>query len=173
MPSHHLYRHFNASGDLLYVGVSLSTVARLKQHRTNSNWFELIDRITIERFKSRDQALEAERKAIETETPLHNIMFNKVVPLHQQKIRTRAVDSREELLARVTRFNPIYRVADAAALLSLSEKELRGFMDSGHLGWVEFPSGRWGTRRRITGWQIIDFIENWEQAEKVRDANNA
>lgn len=167
--NHNLYRHFDASGALLYVGISLSAVQRLGQHRHNSHWFESIARIEIETFMSRAQVLIAERSAIEAERPLHNIALNEgnVIPLQKQRLRTRAIDSREELLARVTRFEAVYNLADAAKLLSVSEGTLRGFMDSGHLGWVELPTRVGMVGRRITGWQIIDFLEFWEQAQKA------
>lgn len=66
-----LYRHFDGDGNLLYVGISLSAIARLGQHKT-SHWFNQIATVTIEKFDSRDDALDAEFLAIKTENPLHN-----------------------------------------------------------------------------------------------------
>jgi hypothetical protein len=68
-----LYRHFDSEGCLLYVGISLNAIARLANHRLTSHWFETVARVEIERFRSRQAALAAERKAIRTEKPLHNI----------------------------------------------------------------------------------------------------
>jgi predicted GIY-YIG superfamily endonuclease len=68
-----LYRHFDSDGRLLYVGISLNVVARLSEHCKTSHWFGSITRIDVERFRSRQAALAAERKAIRTEKPLHNI----------------------------------------------------------------------------------------------------
>lgn len=68
-----LYRHFDKSGTLLYVGISLSTVHRLKEHRGGSGWYRKVVTITIERFPTRKAALAAERKAVQTEHPLHNV----------------------------------------------------------------------------------------------------
>ena len=34
-----LYRHFDRLGELLYVGISISTMRRLAQHKTQSAWF--------------------------------------------------------------------------------------------------------------------------------------
>lgn len=67
-----LYRHFDGNGVLLYVGISLSSVARLCQHRNASNWFEEIRRIEVEVFPSRRDAEAAETVAIKKENPLHN-----------------------------------------------------------------------------------------------------
>jgi hypothetical protein len=64
-----LYRHFDAAGKLLYVGISLSTVVRLAQHRLESEWFDRVVHITIERFPTRIEAMIAERVAILKEAP--------------------------------------------------------------------------------------------------------
>lgn len=67
-----LYRHFDKAGNLLYVGISISTVSRLAQHRCGSAWYDQIARITVEKFASAKAASEAERSAIRTERPIHN-----------------------------------------------------------------------------------------------------
>lgn len=68
-----LYRHFDAEGALLYVGISLSAVQRLSQHKSGSKWFEQIRRVTIEWHDSREKALRAEATAISQENPRHNL----------------------------------------------------------------------------------------------------
>lgn len=68
-----LYRHFDASGELLYVGISLNTVARTQQHAYGALWFEQIKRIEIEWHANRPAAEAAEVQAIRSELPLHNI----------------------------------------------------------------------------------------------------
>jgi len=67
-----LYRHFSEDRMLLYVGISLSTLVRLGQHRSHAHWFNKIAYITIEWFENRKQALEAETKARLNEGPLYN-----------------------------------------------------------------------------------------------------
>lgn len=66
-----LYRHFNVLGQLLYVGVSLSVVTRLSQHR-DARWFEDIARIDVKWFPTRREALHAEAVAIWQENPKWN-----------------------------------------------------------------------------------------------------
>ena len=68
-----LYRHFDADGMLLYVGISLSAVSRLSAHKVGSEWFSKIARIEIETFETRESARDAERDAIATEKPRYNI----------------------------------------------------------------------------------------------------
>lgn len=67
-----LYRHYDADGNLLYIGISLSTAHRLGQHRLTSRWSHRVVTITIERFATREEAMEAELHAIQTEGPLFN-----------------------------------------------------------------------------------------------------
>ena len=64
-----LYRHFDPNGALLYVGISLSAIERLRQHRATSDWFDQIARVDIEMFPSRKEAVAAERHAVKTEGP--------------------------------------------------------------------------------------------------------
>jgi predicted GIY-YIG superfamily endonuclease len=67
-----LYRHFDADGSLLYVGVSSSTQERLYHHNCQSGWASEIASITLEHFDNRKEAIAAERVAIATESPRHN-----------------------------------------------------------------------------------------------------
>ena len=68
-----LYRHFDAQGRLLYIGISLSAVTRLMGHRAGSQWFRKIARVEIQTFPSRAIALQMEREAIQKEHPRYNI----------------------------------------------------------------------------------------------------
>lgn len=70
-----LYRHFDADGKLLYVGISLSALQRTMSHK-HSGWWEMVTRIEIERHNTRDEALDAEREAIKTERPEFNKMHS-------------------------------------------------------------------------------------------------
>jgi hypothetical protein len=70
---HHLYRHFDGMGRLLYVGESLNAVVRLAAHGKSAHWFDDIRRVEIEVFPDRESARAAETKAIRDERPLHNI----------------------------------------------------------------------------------------------------
>lgn len=69
-----LYRHYDAFGRLLYVGISLSAVERLARHRVESHWVSHIARIEITAYGSRNDAVLAERRAIMRESPAHNIL---------------------------------------------------------------------------------------------------
>lgn len=67
-----LYRHFDAKGVLLYVGVAQYIGARNGAHASQSPWFKDVAATKTQDFESRYEALQAERKAILEEHPLHN-----------------------------------------------------------------------------------------------------
>ena len=67
-----LYRHFNKAGELLYVGISLNSAARLTSHANSSGWFSEISTMTVQQFPSRAEALAAENFAVQTEKPKYN-----------------------------------------------------------------------------------------------------
>jgi hypothetical protein len=71
-----LYRHFDKDDQLLYIGISYSTLVRMTQHRDISFWFDEVRKITIEKFNSRDAASKAEKIAIEHEKPKYNQFYN-------------------------------------------------------------------------------------------------
>ena len=71
-----LYRHFDKNGALLYVGISVNAVARIKGNQAVKPWFYDIVDVKIETFDTRILALEAEAVAIRMEAPLHNIIHN-------------------------------------------------------------------------------------------------
>lgn len=68
-----LYRHFDATGRLLYVGIAMNALARQVQHVNGSHWADMIATITIERFPTRGAAVDAEERAIAVERPLYNL----------------------------------------------------------------------------------------------------
>ena len=173
MAEHYLYRHFAADDTLLYVGISLSAVYRLSQHRQTSSWFSEIVRVSIEKFPSRVEALQAETKAIQTEKPKHNIAkrttgrklpdydaLYSYSPAHE----TTAV----EILEKVVHLDPLYTVDGAASCLNLRPAVVRRMVENNQLGHIVLP-GRAShnkPKKYITGWQIIAFLENEEEKTK-------
>ena len=69
-----LYRAYSATDELLYVGVSISVMARLSQHKSSADWFDGTSRIDVEWHPTRQKALAAEMQAIKTEHPIYNKM---------------------------------------------------------------------------------------------------
>jgi predicted GIY-YIG superfamily endonuclease len=92
-----LYRHFAGDGCLLYVGISLSAINRLAQHREHSEWFQQIRKVTINTFPNREAARIAESYAIKTENPIFNLQ-------KRQKRKTRPSRS---MFVRYVAFHPL------------------------------------------------------------------
>lgn len=71
--THKLYRHFDSTDRLLYIGITNSPLTRLSQHLRTSHWSDDIARIDIECYSSHALAREAEKAAIAREAPPFNI----------------------------------------------------------------------------------------------------
>jgi excisionase family DNA binding protein len=155
----YLYRHFDAGGTLLYVGVSLSTLVRLMQHRHVSPWWEEIATVSISSFASREDALVAERQAVEGEKPRYNKMLQLPKP-KPKPLATKVDASRLELLHRVA-FKPVYTIQQAADVLGTSTSTIKILIDHGKIGWMHHAVGG---RKWISGWHLIEYLEN-QQSE--------
>lgn len=68
-----LYRFYDKSERLLYVGITCNPPARFAQHRQAKEWWELIDTIKLTSFDSRSEVLRAEALAIRDEEPAFNV----------------------------------------------------------------------------------------------------
>lgn len=68
-----LYRLYDASDVLLYVGIAGNPGRRFEQHRGEKPWWGEVARIMLEHFPSREAALAAESKAIKADRPRYNI----------------------------------------------------------------------------------------------------
>ncbi len=79
-----LYRHFDSEGRLLYVGISVSAINRLKQHMSGAQWAMEISEVRIEWFADRASAERAERLAIMNEKPIYNKILNQNPPAPHQ-----------------------------------------------------------------------------------------
>jgi hypothetical protein len=166
----HLYRHFDADGKLLYVGISLSALSRLAQHKDHSAWYKSIVNVTIQEFPSREEALAAERRAILEEQPAHNIRRPKPeTPINKiSKLRGTAQEaSREMLVWRIAEFNPVYTIDEVARALGIGPVIAKRLIEKGEIGHVilryETCTGKPSKLYRVTGWQLIEYIEHLEQ----------
>lgn len=164
-----LYRYFDSSGALLYVGVSLSAVVRASQHKDHSSWFSKADRMTFVWFENREDALSAERAAVCDEQPLHNIRLKK-----ERKTETefeRHEIARSAITHRVVTLKPLYKLSDAAALLLMTPGALRQLIQKGEISACllsnaerknKFGQPIMVQKYVLTGWQIIEYLEHKE-----------
>jgi predicted GIY-YIG superfamily endonuclease len=70
-----LYRHLDADGALLYVGITCDPVNRLSNHKACSPWAASIASVTMQWFDCREDAAAAERIAVRDERPAYNREF--------------------------------------------------------------------------------------------------
>lgn len=71
-----LYRFYTADDALLYVGLTINPGRRMEKHRDTQTWWPDVARIAMEQHPDLPTLREAERKAIQTEKPRHNIRMN-------------------------------------------------------------------------------------------------
>jgi hypothetical protein len=71
-----LYRAFDSTGTLLYVGISGSPEKRWVHHSENKAWWPEVARVEVAWHDSRAEALWHESEAIRAEKPRHNIQHN-------------------------------------------------------------------------------------------------
>lgn len=105
-----LYRWFDADGRLLYVGKSISVLARITRHRAASPFFQDAVSMTMERFPDAASLAAGEGAAIRAENPSHNI---------------RGVAPRE--------IPDMYSIPAFAAAVSLSAEKIRQHIRRGEL----------------------------------------
>lgn len=74
-----LYRFYDSEGALLYVGITEVGAMRWNQHRKSKHWWSDVASTTVEHFRTRPEALEAEKQAIIAERPIHNVVHNREV----------------------------------------------------------------------------------------------
>jgi predicted GIY-YIG superfamily endonuclease len=171
-----LYRHFDEEHNLLYVGISLSTFARLSQHKEHSAWFKKIKSVEIENFDTREGAMAAERKAICTEDPMFNIAMKKTMAEiekeKKQLIReVRIEQEKKEVISRYVDHRLAYKMDDVMVILSMQRSELERHINDGNLSFFEVecrPSkGRPPKiKKMVSGWSLIDFINYLERKSK-------
>ena len=171
-----LYRHFDNSNTLLYVGISLSTFARLSQHKDHSPWFKQVNRVEIQHFDTRDEAMAAERQAIKTENPKFNIAMKKTLAEIDKEKRESLAELRRELnekgqiIQRIIHYDIAYPLDHVRSLLHMNKVEIESQIEAGNLSVfeVEGRKGPHGVRmkRMVSGWSLIDFIGYLERKNK-------
>jgi hypothetical protein len=75
-----VYRTYDRSGALLYVGVARRVGVRLHQHDERSEWFADVAFLDVSWYATRDAALLAEAQAIATEGPIYNVRGTRGAP---------------------------------------------------------------------------------------------
>lgn len=68
-----LYRFYDATGQLLYVGITADPGARWPSHAREKTWWHEVRGITVETYPDRGTVLAAETRAIAVEHPRYNL----------------------------------------------------------------------------------------------------
>lgn len=89
-----LYRFRDASGELLYVGVSMDIESRFSNHKRAADWWQQCSRIDMTWYPTRADALVAESAAIDAENPRWNRSSGRKRPQVVDDI-TRKIESGE------------------------------------------------------------------------------
>lgn len=80
-PGTDLYRFYDISNRLLYVGISLSAAHRASQHRGDKPWWDDVARMEVQHLDCPRRDAEAmEKRAIIAERPKHNIVHQPAPP---------------------------------------------------------------------------------------------
>jgi predicted GIY-YIG superfamily endonuclease len=172
-----LYRHFDETRQLLYVGISLSTFARLSQHKAHSDWFKKIKSVEIENFETREEAMAAEREAIKNESPMFNIAMKKTMAEIEKERKQLAnqgaekdarIEEEKNAITRYVGYQLAYEMDDLRRLLNIQRSELERHVDQGNLSFFEVEGrparGRPPKiKRMVSGWSLIDFIDYLER----------
>lgn len=161
-----LYRHYDENGLLLYVGISISTLNRLSQHKQYSDWFSNIRKVTVEEYLTRQEAIDAETRAIQEEQPKHNIR-KKHIPSKTKK--EKLTEQCEKILTnKIVNFYPFYTLEQAAKVLCITKPEVKRLIDKKKLSAILTNEKFFNTQKYgmvvhkqyvISGWQLMDFIE--------------
>jgi hypothetical protein len=72
IPGPVLYRCYGLDGTLLYIGQTGNLHQRIQHHRYQSVWWFAVERIVVQRYRSRVVLLQDERQAITVEQPYFN-----------------------------------------------------------------------------------------------------
>ena len=143
----------------------------MSQHKSLSSWYDQISRVTIENFENREQALEAETKAILNEKPKYNVQKSNVVEKIKEnksdKLARYVKEARENITNNTVYFDAIYKLEELERHLKIGPSKIKKLIDSGHLKAIVHERQGMGKYKSmtikkyyVTGWQLIDFIEN-------------
>jgi excinuclease UvrABC nuclease subunit len=75
-----VYRIFDATDRLIYIGATSNVTQRLAYHRTQSWWWALAHRVDVESHEDKASAHDAEWAAIAAEDPAFNLALRRGRP---------------------------------------------------------------------------------------------
>lgn len=146
-----LYRFYDTRGVLLYVGITANLPRRLEKHG-GREWWQDVARMECQPYPDRESVRAAEREAIETEKPLHNIRMNQAV------LRPVAVAAATALIWRCAVCNE--PIADKAGYVHVSNRDVNT-----HEEWRQQYEAE---RRELGSWVPIDLKALFEAPDRAK-----
>ena len=146
----YLYRVFDEE-KLLYIGISNRWHDRIHSHEKDSEWFELATRIELEKFETREDVEAAERRAIRTERPHFNKVFNEQFETVNQHFQ----------VIKFWTHHANVPVDDSHAILIEKMRE--------DYRWIDFPKSR--TSSKFAAW-IFVMVYMWLDLETELQCRN-
>jgi len=147
-----LYRHYDKSGNLLYVGISVSATRRYQQHIKSAKWALDVAFIEVEHYESRRRAEDAEAFAIQHENPMHNIKRPLPPYLQQERLEDHA-----------ERYADLYRLLLPTAFFCTSLAEAQKAIEFGDKAFWKDLMDEYRVSRgdviNAIAWGIIPYCE--------------
>ena len=87
-------------------------------------------------------------------------------------------DSRVGLVNEIVTYKPMYNFEDVAHVFGVGTSTIKDWCEAGKIGFIVLSKkwnpryNKWSFKKRITGWQVIDFIENLEKEKPSREDDN-
>lgn len=75
--AHILYRMYDRTDQLLYIGITVDARARWEAHAEEKTWWPDVATIRLEHFADRESVERAERRAIQNEHPRYNVVHRR------------------------------------------------------------------------------------------------
>ena len=134
-----LYRYFDITHRLLYIGISGDLAVRDTSHIARSRWMQLTASSNIERYATLKEVQEAERRAIETEHPLFNRQYNDTPEARMMAWASIA----EPSVNRTVRADPLTSMATTSRAVTISAPNLAAWRRARSVNCApETPSGK-------------------------------
>lgn len=147
-----LYRLYDEQGTLLYVGVTGNLPKRLWVH-ARRDWWHSVCRTRVEWIASREDALIAEAKAIESESPLHNITGSRAHLLASIRQVRRHPTRQDGTVLQDLRLSRLLNLTEAAKAIGCHAKTLEN-LEKEHIGASEIMLRRLADAYGVTPDQI-------------------
>lgn len=75
---HDVYKAYDTSGALLYVGISVNVFTRLREHKYYARWYRAAHRIEVTQYTNRLAARIEEARCIDEDSPMFNVTKERV-----------------------------------------------------------------------------------------------